>query len=173
MENENLENRIQRLESQIKTLEQWKVEKEKQQIKFPLDNQSIEILNKYFMRIVQDIAYYEGDGVDGYELITHYLAKQDNKYVDLRKSKLIQYTVDINTDYLSIISDVNFTSNFILYFATTGVQPTALNTSIPYYVINSTGQRFQISETPGGAAVNFTDKGTGHQFISIYFNQSL
>lgn len=167
MENQNLENRIQ-------ALEKWQKERQLQQIVFPLDIKSIEILNKYFLSIVQDIEFYEGDAVDGYELITHYLTKQGNKYVDLRKSKLIPYTVDISTDYLTTLQGgVNFTDNFILYFATTGTQPTVLNTAIPYYVINSDGQRFQISETAGGAAVNFTDIGTGNQFIATYFNQSV
>ena len=160
------------LENRIKELEKWKTEKTRQQITFPLDNQSIDILNKYFLSIYQVVEYYLGDAVDGYELMTHYLTKQDNKYVDLDKSKLIPYTIDLNTDYLTISSGVNFTDNFVILFATTGTQSTSINTALSYYVVNPTsGQRFQISETPGGSPVHFTDIGTGNQFIRTYTNQ--
>jgi len=50
------------LENRIKELEKWKAEKEKQQISFPLDNQSIDILKKYFMRIVSSYIWYGGVG---------------------------------------------------------------------------------------------------------------
>lgn len=162
MDNQNLENRI-------KALEKWQKERQSQQIFYPLDIKSLDILNKYFLRIYQEATIYELNGEGGFTYLTKYLTKQDNQYIDLNKSRFMPYSVDISTDYLTVNQGKSFVDNTILYFTTTDTQPAVINLSLPYYVINSTGQRFQISTTVGGAAVNFADSGTGNQFINYYF----
>jgi len=50
-----------------------------------------------------------------------------------------------------------------------GALPAGINADTTYYVINSTANDFQVSTTQGGAAVDFTDDGTGtHYFHKLY-----
>lgn len=47
--------------------------------------------------------------------------------------------------------------------STTAALPTGISAATPYYVINKTTNTYQISTTPGGAAVIMSDIGTGTQ----------
>jgi len=40
-----------------------------------------------------------------------------------------------------------------------------LSATTDYYVVNAAGTTFQVSLTDGGAAVTFSDDGTGDQFV--------
>lgn len=171
MDNQQSENRIKKLENQIQSLEKWKAEKEKQQIAFPLDSQSIEILNKYFMRIYKDIIIINTDYPGEKSYLTKYLGRQGNYIFDMNESKIYQYTVNISTNYLSVIGK-NFTDGTRLYFMTTNTPPNPIDDTgaTDYYVINSSGSNFQITTISGdaGSIVDITDTGVGSQFIYFY-----
>lgn len=145
MENET-ENRIQRLENQIKTLEQWKAEKENQQISFPLDNQSIEILNKYFMRIYETVVATGGAGGNTF---TSYLGKQGDIFFTVSPDNLIAFTANPTTDYLTV-TDSYFTDWTPVYFSTTGTLPSPLDNTLFNFVIESDGLNFKIVTEKGG-----------------------
>jgi len=166
LENE-LENRIQRLENQIKTLEQWKSEKEKQQIKFPLDNQSIEILNKYFMRIYETVTATGGAGGNTF---TSYLGKQGSTYFVVLPDNLIPFTANPTTDYLTV-TDSYFTDWTPVYFSTTGTLPAPLDNTLFNFVIESDGLNFKIVTQQGGlisvTAGSDAVVGTGTSFTSL------
>lgn len=46
-----------------------------------------------------------------------------------------------------------------------GALPTGINETRKYYVVNVSGNTFQLSRTSGGAAINITDDGTGVQYF--------
>jgi microcystin-dependent protein len=49
----------------------------------------------------------------------------------------------------------------VFKFTTTGAAPAGLTAGTTYFVINPTANDFQVAATEGGAAINFTDDGTG------------
>ena len=169
MDNQQSENRIKKLENQIQSLEKWKAEKEKQQIAFPLDIRSIEILQKYFMHITEEIST-EGDLPGSY--ITRYLGKQDNKQFDVFKNTFLQYTVDIENNILKVLSR-SFEINTQIWFTTEDTAPNPIDTSgfTDYYVINPTNTTFQITTVMGdaGSIVDITDIGVGRQYIYFFY----
>lgn len=158
----------QQLQRRIEALEKWQKEKEKQQIAFPLDIQSIEILNKYFVHYISTIGYDAGVGSNHF---IKYLAMQDNLLFELNPPSLVSYTVNVTTNYLTtnqISGNIKFFDNFEVVLYTDGTPPSPLTAQglTTYYVINSDGYTFQLSATLGGAAINITDTGYGRQFIS-------
>lgn len=160
MDNQNLENRI-------LALEKWKVEREKQQLHFPLDIFSIDILRKYFMRIIETVSWQSGAGANTFY---QYIGQQDNILFDVFPLSLTSYIVNITTDYITtsqVSGNLKFFNNFEVTLRTTGTAPAPLDATLltPYYVINSNGYTFQLSATLGGAAINITTTGTGRQFI--------
>ncbi len=159
------------LEKRIQELEKWKSEKEKQQIKFPLDIQSISILNKYFMRILSSIQY-EG-GASGNTFLYH-VGVQDNYTFQVEQNTFVPYTVDTTTDFITVATKARYEDNqpVILFTSNTdasNVPPSPLvsGTGVAYYVRNPTadGQSFQLSTTSGGAAINITTSGVGQQYL--------
>ena len=158
------------LENRIKELEKWKTERTKQQIVFPLDIQSLEILRKYFLYIKETITIINEDYPGSPSLLDMYLAKQDTMDVDFRKSKIFSYIANISTDFLAIEGNKNWVNGTRLFFMTSDTAPTPIDTTgaTDYYVVGTTGKTFQISLTPGGAAIDITDVGVGRQFIYSY-----
>lgn len=155
------------LENRIKELEKWKADRMKQQILFPLDNQSIDILRKHFVYYLSTIGYDAGVGSNHF---TEYLAMQDGILFGLNPPSLIPYTVDPATDYLTthqISGNIKFFDDFTVVLYSDGTPPDPLSAQglTTYYVINSDGYTFQLSETLGGAAIDITDSGSGRQFI--------
>jgi hypothetical protein len=67
-------------------------------------------------------------------------------------------TIDSDTDTISAAS-IPDTNDEVVFRATT-TMPTGLDTCTTYYVINAGDGTFQISETRGGSAFNFSDTGT-------------
>lgn len=164
----------QSLQKRIEELEKWKSEKERQQIKFPLDINSINILNKYFMRILGSVQY-EG-GASGNTFLFH-VGTQDNYTFQVKENTFIPYTVNISTDFITVNTKNRYQDDqsLILFTSNTdasNVPPSPLTsgTGLPYYVRNVTsdGQSFQLSTTPDGAAINITTAGVGQQYL-VYF----
>lgn len=157
---------IQQIKNRLSELEKWKAEKTTQQISFPLDIKSIEILAKNFMRILSKITYTAG--ATGNEF-TSYLGRQDNQEFLVDGNPYIPYTVDISTNYISI-PGYYMEEDKQVSFITTDTAPSpidAITGAISYYVINSTGSTFQITTVRGSAPdiVNITSAGIGNQYL--------
>lgn len=155
------------LENRIKVLEKWQKERMSQQIAFPLDSKSIEVLKKHFIYFLDSIEYTAGVGGNTF---IHYLAMQDGNLFQLEPPSYIPYTVDVSTNYLTthqISGNIKFFNDFPVSVVSDDTAPTPLDgvTGTTYYVINSDGYTFQLSATLGGAAINITDSGVGRQFI--------
>lgn len=159
MDNKQLENRI-------LAVEKWKAEKEKQQITFPLDARSIDILSKYLMRITGDVKYIGGVAAREF---TKYIGVQGDRNFILEENNYTRYTVNVTTNYVTLIdSRYRFPDGQDVYVATDGTLPGGLSDGVPYYVINASGNTFQLSTTPGGAAIDITSSGTGAQYIYFF-----
>lgn len=161
---------IEQLKKELQELKRWKEEKDRQFISYPLDQHSVEVLNKYFLRIVDEYVYFGGASDNSFPT---YVVKQDNKIFDVPTNLLIQYVANPDTDIISIVNKArfnNFADGATIVLYTTDTTPGGLNGQglTTYYVVNaaSDGFSFKVSTTQGGAAVNITSTGSGKQFLA-------
>lgn len=155
MENQDLIKRIQELEK-------WKAERERQQITFPLDFPSIDILSKYFMHITNEVKTISPTSGN---TLTSYIGIQGNYQFNVEQNIFVPYTVNTTSDVLTVTGKYYFEDNQQVYVTTEDTAPSPLVPGTTYFVINSTGQSFKLSLTSGGAAINITTSGTGKQYI--------
>jgi hypothetical protein len=165
MDNQDILSRLQVLENKL-------AEKERQQISYPLDKQSLEVLDKYYMHITQQLVTAAGAGRYAYEYIGRQgngrlipgTFNQSNQLEFILNANLYNpYTVNVTTNYITTTG--NYENTQIVNVSSTGSTPSPLINGVDYYVINSTGQTFQLSLTSGGAAIDITDAGTGSQYL--------
>lgn len=84
-----------------------------------------------------------------------------------------EYTADqfnfATTDIDTLTNEINvintFAENDILKLTSSGTLPAPLATNTDYYTVNVTGTSFQVALTPGGAAIDITDVGSGTHTI--------
>lgn len=158
----------QELEKRIQELEKWKKEKEKQQIRFPLDAQSIDILNQYFSMKTGEIEYQNGNG----NFIKYVLLKQ-NKQVEFVPAfrEMILFTaatsdtITLQQDLVNNILKPTLTNGDSVSVFSTEALPAPLSDVAFYYVVNASNNTIKLSGTPGGSAINITDTGTGTHYI--------
>lgn len=162
----NTEQRLNQLERQVKELSENRDRKELQQISYPLDNTSIAILNKYFLRIVGKYVYGGGAALQPF---TVYEGLQDQTRVEFEHSS-IEYTADPTTDILTLIypNDVVYSVDSTLNIVTTDTVPGGLSEITNYYISSPTATGFKLAASAGGAAIDITSKGIGRQFLFIF-----
>lgn len=164
----NQEQEIKILKQQVSDLMTWKEQRVKQQITFPLDIQSIDVLNKYFMRIIGNYVYEAGATANVFLV---YEGTQGNIRFDAGLS-LIEYVADASTDIVTIKnpnSQTLFYNNQTVVLFTTDTEPAGLSGlgTTTYYIVNATSTgSFKLSATSGGAAINITSNGIGRQFLT-------
>lgn len=161
-------NNEQDLIKRIEALEAWKKKKEIQQISFPLDTQSIDVLNRYFVRVIDNFTYFGGASANPF---TVYIATQDGQFFDMGAS-FVRYTVDVASNEVFVVEKLSvnrfFDDEEVILFTTDtapgGLTAEGLQT---YHVVNADadGYTFQLSLTQGGSAVDITSNGTGRQLI--------
>ena len=169
-----MENDIKQLTRRIEELEKWKEDRQRQQIVLPLDKESIDVLGKSFLRVVDEYTYFGGASDNSFLVLR---AEQDGVGVDLSPG-LVRYTADETTDVITIVDRRGYASGLapnkfsddqtvILY--TTGTMPGGLSGQglTTYYVVSaaSDGYSFKLSATLGGAAINITTNGAGLQLL--------
>lgn len=159
-----MQEEIKKLMVRIESLERWKSAREKQQIVFPLDEESRKVLNKWFMSITTVVSYIGGAAG---KLFTSYIGKQDDQEFEVSANSFIEYSVNISTDYLTATRS-RFDNNTQVYLVTENTAPAPLTTVASYFVINSNGLTFQLSATMAGAAINITSIGVGKQYIYFF-----
>jgi hypothetical protein len=78
------------------------------------------------------------------------------------------FTADAGTDELTAAAH-GLSNGQRVRLTSGGTLPAGLLATVAYYVVNKTTNTFQVSLTSGGAAVNFSDAGTGtHSFARRY-----
>lgn len=158
------------LENRIQELEQWKAEREKQQIVFPLDIPSQIILNKYYLSVIGNIFNLSVSGQEFRNIIV----KQDGKVnVISVLSLFITFVANSTTDVFTLGANLitgtqGILSNdsFVTVYST-GDTPMPLLNGFGCYVVNSTGTTIQLSDTKGGSPIDITTVGTGDQYFGI------
>lgn len=168
-----MEQELQQLKRKVDELEKWKAEKEKQQIKYPLDQESLQVLNKHYVRLVESTFYYGGAAGLAFPLM---ITKQGNQLV----GGFLKYTANPSNDTLTISSEeqmviyghdwTRFDDGTSVFLYTNDTEPGGLTagTGLPYYVVGSTndGRSFKLSDSVGGDAIDITSAGVGQQFIT-------
>jgi len=160
---------ITQLEKRIKDLEKWKEERTRQQLSFPLDIQSINILNQNFMRITRQVNI-ETVGASSHTFI-YYTGTQGNFNFEVGANTFIPYTVNTTNNKLTV-TNLPFDDDLQVYFSTSDTAPSPIDTSgtTDYFIINSTGLTFEITTVQGsvGDIVDITTDGVGSQYIYFY-----
>lgn len=159
------------LEQRLKVLEDWKEQRMRQQITYPLDNQSQIILNKYYLSVIANIFNLSASGEEFRKIIT----QQDGKlYVISALTQFMTYTANAGSDVLTLGADLSTGQQGVLSndqfvtinVPTPGTAPGGLENGHGYFVVNTTSTTVQLSGTKGGSAINITSSGTGTQYIA-------
>ena len=164
------EQKLRELEGKIKKLEDWKAQRERQQIVFPLDFQSQQVLGNYFMRIL-DVVRYVVVGAASEHTVTSFFGSQAQYNFEIPQSILYSYTVNTTTDVITASGGPNgrFEDDtaVYVYYAPDGVLPAPLASNTQYYVRDSTGLSFKLTDAPGNPAIDITTTGTGRQLMQV------
>lgn len=171
---------IERLES----LENWRRERERQQIIYPLDKDSIDILNQHYLHLVA--AYPYAGGASGRQFVT-FIAQQDYNPIreitdsngvawgftyskfQLPQANIIPYAANPGNNRITMFDDIDIDSGIHALFYTNGVAPGGITAGLgsPAYRINNLRDRsFEIQDT-AGTTVDITTAGEGKQFLVI------
>ena len=153
------------LQKRIEALEKWKAERTSQQIMFPLDYQSQVILSNYFMTLTDTVEITAGAGGN---VFTYYVGNQGSRIFQVQQNTFIPYTVNTGADTVTVAGGLYFEDDTNVYVATSDTPPNPLSITGDYWIINSTGQTFQLALTQGGAAINITNTGVGKQYIYFF-----
>lgn len=154
------------LQRQIDELKRRLDARDKQQITFPLDLQSVQVLSKYFMHLTDKVLYTGGVAA---KVFINYLGKQDEKLFQVSENTYVPYTVNTTSNVISIIPGTRFrfVNDQRVYFTTSDTYPDPLDGVTTFYVISAAadGLSFKVSTSLGGAEVNITTTGTGKQYV--------
>jgi len=72
---------------------------------------------------------------------------------------------DQSTDIVNLTGH-GFSDDDVVQFVTDNALPAEISARTDYYVVSSAANTFQISTTQGGSALNFTDNGTGPNYVN-------
>jgi hypothetical protein len=165
------------MKSQIKELLEWKKQRIAQQITYPIDTQSLQILNKYFLTQTGEFYYYNSSGFPFKNIFLTQNKRTNAVGVYL---ELVRYTASTSADTLTLGQDITNNSQGLFSNGeqvvvisasdipfSTNEPPSPLTDSSVYYVVNASsgGKVIQLSSTFGGAAINLTTTGIGQQYI--------
>jgi hypothetical protein len=146
----------------IKGISDWVSLKQKQQILFPVDVKSQQILNKDMLVatgneypiVLTDLLSF------GLEVTLNGVTRTIAASLPLKSftaavTDICTYTRGahglVNGDTIALVSS--------------GVLPAGLDTTTIYFIINATATTFKVSLTSGGSAVDITDTGTGTHYF--------
>lgn len=159
---DNKDQLIKDLTARVEKLEKWQAARTAQQITYPLDINSQQILNKYLMAIT-DVIDFNITGVGDRRLFT-YVGIQNSLRFQVTPLTLYKYSANPTTDTITLAYG-SLPNDTAVYLYSDGTYPPPLDVDIVYYVINSVGSTLQLSLSPGGAAINITGAGSGQQYM--------
>lgn len=156
------------LEATVKGLKEWIASRKRERITYPLDFGSMVSINKDLLVSTGRVNTIINTGVMLSELLSfHVEGRLNDQLVGIRVQRMMhRYTVNPTTDVFTSLGGSHNLENGdkISVNATTagggvGVNPGGLDSVTTYYIINRTGTTFQVSESPGGSAVDVLDDG--------------
>lgn len=160
--NQDPANRIPELERQVAELMDWKRQREQQQLVFPLDQVSKEIIAGNFLTVVNEVNFVRSNGKE----VPLYLIVQSNgkKYTLTANNALYTFTA-ATSDVITVSSQFDLENDMQLVVFTEQVLPGGLDPDTIYYTINASGKTAKLSLSSGGSAVDITSTGTGLQYL--------
>lgn len=158
----NTEQRLQQLEREVQELKQWKMQRMRQQLTFPLDKISTDIIQKDLPVVQGKVLFTNSSGTIGAYILS---TKINNKveFIGVYPPPHI-YTVDASSNVFTSINH-GFQNDDQVQFYTTDSLPAGLSEGVAYYIISADTNTFKVSLTSGGSAVDITDAGTGTQYF--------
>jgi len=158
----NTEERIKQLERQVQELASWKNERQRQQLTYPLDSISKDVVNGDFLRVVNEINFVQPSGK---EIPMYVVARANGKnYTLTANSENFTFTA-ATSDVITSSASFDFVNDMTIAVFTNQVLPAGLIADTLYYVINASGKTCKLSLTSGGAAIDITSTGTGIQYF--------
>jgi len=158
-----MEERLKKLEAKVAELEAWKKARIAQQLTYPLDKISTDIVQKDALIYISNLNFVRVDGIE----VPNILVKHNGR-VELISvyNQLQAFTVNASTNVFTSTAH-GLADGQQVYFLSTGVLPSPLVDYTFYYIINASTDTFKVSATFGGAAVDITDTGTGTHFVFL------
>lgn len=157
------ENKITQLQAQVAELMAWKEERTRQQLKYPLDTATLNILKKYFLRTTGKVYRQLGSDI----FVGYFTIQQDDSPVSLglmSERNLIQFSVNISTDVVTFLSGIPHDGDAYTPY-TSGILPDSLWDYDTLFIINSSGNTCKFSDTLGGSPLDITSLGVGSQYL--------
>jgi hypothetical protein len=165
-----MDNEIMQLENKVKELTVWKDARKKERLVFPLDMQSRKTIDKGLFVFTGKTV-----GLDYLNLVTDYMTYGYEISINKKVSSLIvllpifSFTVNTTTDYITTNSQHNLNNEDRITLTSDGTgMPTPLDLNIIYYIVNRTGNTFQLSLTSGGSPIDMTfDPGYNYYYAKL------
>lgn len=158
---------LEQLKRQVQELMDWKNQRERQQLSYPLDETSREIIQENLWVIEGEGVFERASGDIGAYFVEVKNKKNNTNQIIGIYPPLTLYTADPGTDTLTALNH-GFSNDERVVLVSTGLFPGGLSDTAPYFIINATANTFQLSTTLGGSAVNITNAGTPNNFV-YYF----
>lgn len=156
--------KIDKLQKQVDELMLWMNQRKAQQLVYPLDNISKDIIGKDFLKYELNIDYTSSSG----QLFPNILVSHDKKQELISVyPPLYSFVVDTTSDLLTF-DTLLYANNDQVNLLTTDTLPSPLSDAVTYYIINVSGNTCQLSLTSGGAAINITSTGTGTHYSYLF-----
>lgn len=160
------------LEARVSALETWQKQRQSQQIAFPLDINSQNILSQFFVESIGILKFVNVSG-GNFNML---LLKQNGVVAAVSSlASLVQFTANPTTDFITVGADIanntqgSYTNGEQVILYSTGDLPTPLTSTSPYFVVSATagGTQIKLSTTSGGSPVNIIDAGIGMQYMFL------
>lgn len=159
----------------IGDLEEWKADRERQQITLPLDQQSINVLMNYFMRLTGGYSYDAGAG--GHTFV-NYFGQQNvvsgltgeassPALFEIPRLSTYRYSITDLVNNIATIVGTTIADGSRFSIVTTGTVPAPLDTLTTYFAIGVTPTTFKFS-TDGVTPIDITTIGTGIQYLFFF-----
>jgi len=156
----------------IEALEKWKAERERQQITLPLDQQSLNVLNRYFLALTDNYRVgWAGSGQSGsYGVIE--ITQNDKTFVF--NIRMIRYSANPTDDTINILDKTpanKFENDTEIVFYTDNTPPGGIvagggSQVYTVYDVSADGYSFKIKDN-GANPVDITSSGVGNQLLYI------
>ena len=154
-----MDNELEQLKRQVQELQRWKESKERQQIEFPLDQQSKDVLKKDLIIVTGRGFFTRANGQIG----AYFLETNING-----KSELIgiyppqTYFTSNSSANTLIMRGHGFSNDERVGLLTITGFPAPLIDGFPFWIVNATADTVQLSDTQGGSVINLTSEGSGY-----------
>ncbi len=159
------EEEIIQLEKKVQMLTDWKNARKKERLSSPLDFHSRIALDKGLFVFTGRIFPFPPIGLAYFSSYAFGILINDKKRRLVVTLPTLQFTINAATDvFTNVKGQHNLKNGDTIGVATTSLLPAGLFETTSYFVINRTGNTFQVSLTLGGPPVGVTDTGLGQQY---------